>query len=127
MTIQVRLCPLRVLTEALFRSAADQFSPGLYKTGGNEKFVRSALNADYKVPRTDFRSRQLENHPHGSSIKAYAGSLSPGTNTVVKDKEKFDIAGGNIKVKSLHTPCHTQDSICFFLEDSEGKKGVFTG
>ncbi|KAJ9113163.1 hypothetical protein QFC20_002055 [Naganishia adeliensis] len=69
----------------------------------------------------------LENHPHGSSIKAYAGFLSPGTNTVVKDKQTFDIAAGNIKVKSLHTPCHTQDSICFFLEDGEGKKGVFTG
>jgi hydroxyacylglutathione hydrolase len=70
---------------------------------------------------------QLANHPNGSSIKAYAGSKSPGTNTVVKDGETFSFAQDNIKVKALHTPCHTQDSICFLLEDGDGKKGVFTG
>jgi hydroxyacylglutathione hydrolase len=26
----------------------------------------------------------------------------------------------------LHTPCHTQDSVCYFLEH-EGSKAVFTG
>ncbi|KAJ9100595.1 hypothetical protein QFC21_003639 [Naganishia friedmannii] len=69
----------------------------------------------------------LANHPQGSSIKAYAGSYSPGTNTIIKDKSSFEFAGGNIKVNSLHTPCHTQDSICFLLEDGSGKKAVFTG
>ncbi|KAJ9102282.1 hypothetical protein QFC19_004830 [Naganishia cerealis] len=39
----------------------------------------------------------LANHPQGSSIKAYAGSYSPGTNTIVKDKSSFELAGGNIK------------------------------
>ena len=71
--------------------------------------------------------QQLENYPQGSSIKAYAGSYSAGTNTIVKDKSEFELAEGNIRVKSLHTPCHTQDSICFFLEDGAGKKVVFTG
>ena len=33
---------------------------------------------------------------------------------------------GEISVKSVHTPCHTQDSICFFMEDATGK-AVFTG
>ncbi|EFY93270.1 hydroxyacylglutathione hydrolase, putative [Metarhizium acridum CQMa 102] len=33
---------------------------------------------------------------------------------------------GNILVKGVHTPCHTQDSICFFMEDDSGK-AVFTG
>ncbi|KAH8088069.1 putative hydroxyacylglutathione hydrolase [Filobasidium floriforme] len=68
----------------------------------------------------------LSNHPQGSSIKAYAGSRSPGTNTVIKDKDEFTF-GKNIKVKALHTPCHTQDSICFYLQDEQGKKAVFTG
>ncbi|KAG5920171.1 hypothetical protein E4U42_006279 [Claviceps africana] len=33
---------------------------------------------------------------------------------------------GDITVKSLHTPCHTQDSICYLMEDTTGK-AVFTG
>ncbi|KAB5563200.1 Las1-like protein [Coniochaeta sp. 2T2.1] len=33
---------------------------------------------------------------------------------------------GSISVKGLYTPCHTQDSICWFMEDN-GDKVVFTG
>jgi len=43
---------------------------------------------------------------------------TPGHNTT------FNI--GAIKVTALHTPCHTQDSICYFLEDGEDR-AVFTG
>jgi len=39
--------------------------------------------------------------------------------------ETFTI-GENIKVKALHTPCHTQDSICFLFEDGNDR-AVFTG
>jgi hypothetical protein len=39
--------------------------------------------------------------------------------------ETFTI-GENIKVKAFHTPCHTQDSICFFFEDGDDR-AVFTG
>ncbi|KAK4137889.1 Metallo-hydrolase/oxidoreductase [Trichocladium antarcticum] len=41
-----------------------------------------------------------------------------------KHGESFMI--GNIAVKALHTPCHTQDSICFFMQDGDDKV-VFTG
>ena len=34
--------------------------------------------------------------------------------------------GDSIKVKALHTPCHTQDSICYLFEDGSDK-AVFTG
>jgi hydroxyacylglutathione hydrolase len=33
---------------------------------------------------------------------------------------------GQIKVTALHTPCHTQDSICYLFEDGS-EKAVFTG
>jgi hydroxyacylglutathione hydrolase len=33
---------------------------------------------------------------------------------------------GSIKITALHTPCHTQDSICYFLEDGSDR-AVFTG
>lgn len=39
--------------------------------------------------------------------------------------ETFTI-GDSIKVKALHTPCHTQDSICYLFEDGSDK-AVFTG
>ncbi len=41
-----------------------------------------------------------------------------------RHEETFKI--GDITVKGVHTPCHTQDSICFLMEDSTGK-AVFTG
>lgn len=40
------------------------------------------------------------------------------------DGDSFKI--GSIAVKALYTPCHTQDSICWFMQDGE-QKVVFTG
>ncbi|KAK4934699.1 hypothetical protein LTR28_010551, partial [Elasticomyces elasticus] len=34
--------------------------------------------------------------------------------------------GDSIEVTALHTPCHTQDSICYLFEDGSDK-AVFTG
>ena len=76
-------------------------------------------------------------------LKAYGGSQQgQGTNTLVKEGDTFKI-GQDIDVKyvslqgvcdradlgrCLHTPCHTQDSICFFIEDKKtNQRGVFTG
>ncbi|KAL8942196.1 MAG: hypothetical protein Q9216_001804 [Gyalolechia sp. 2 TL-2023] len=42
-----------------------------------------------------------------------------------KHGETFKI-GQKISVKALHTPCHTQDSICWLMEDGD-EKVVFTG
>jgi len=39
--------------------------------------------------------------------------------------ETFTI-GKNIKVKAYHTPCHTQDSVCYLFEDGDDR-AVFTG
>ncbi|KAJ4362534.1 Cytoplasmic glyoxalase II [Neocucurbitaria cava] len=41
-------------------------------------------------------------------------------------EHKYSFAFGSIKVTALHTPCHTQDSICYFLEDGSDR-AVFTG
>ena len=42
-----------------------------------------------------------------------------------RDGEVFKV-GDAISVKALYTPCHTQDSICFFFEDGDDR-AVFTG
>jgi hydroxyacylglutathione hydrolase len=66
----------------------------------------------------------------------YGGKDCAMTNHFVKDKETFNVGG--IKVTGfsslrnmnlrigLHTPCHTQDSVCYFLEHGDSK-AVFTG
>ena len=43
---------------------------------------------------------------------------------VPEHEETFRV--GEILVKALSTPCHTQDSICYLFED-DGKRAVFTG
>lgn len=52
------------------------------------------------------------------------GKDCEGVTKTPKHGETFKI--GDISVKSVHTPCHTQDSICYFMEDNTGK-AVFTG
>lgn len=60
-------------------------------------------------------------------VTVYGGSSQvAGLTKQVEDKESFKI--GDIDVKCLATPCHTQDSICFHVQDpSSGDEGVFTG
>ena len=41
------------------------------------------------------------------------------------DGESFKIGEG-IAARAMYTPCHTQDSICWFLQDGNDKV-VFTG
>lgn len=42
-------------------------------------------------------------------------------------REVIDL-GDNVSITALHTPCHTQDSICYYVKDSKtGEKAVFTG
>jgi glyoxylase-like metal-dependent hydrolase (beta-lactamase superfamily II) len=56
-------------------------------------------------------------------------------NHYVRNKETFYIGGikvtgscvlGSTLTIGLHTPCHTQDSVSYFLEH-EGSRAVFTG
>ncbi|KAF7941339.1 hypothetical protein EAE99_000976 [Botrytis elliptica] len=52
------------------------------------------------------------------------GKDCEGVTNTPKNGEGFTI--GEINVKALYTPCHTQDSICWFMEDKSGK-AIFTG
>jgi hydroxyacylglutathione hydrolase len=76
-------------------------------SGGNEDFAEQYPEA--KIYNWDPQS-------HGSKIK---------------DKEEFSIGENrNISVKCLATPCHTQDSICYYATDQSNPQeagAVFTG
>jgi len=53
----------------------------------------------------------------------------PALTNLVKDDDEFTI-GDHIHVKCIATPCHTQDSICYYATDTADKDtpgGVFTG
>jgi len=64
------------------------------------------------------------------SAPIYGGSHQvTKVSNIVGDKDEFQI-GENIHVKCLATPCHTQDSICYYVtdpKDSSHPGGVFTG
>ncbi|KAJ3473291.1 hypothetical protein NLG97_g10394 [Lecanicillium saksenae] len=62
----------------------------------------------------------LGNH----KLNIIGGKDCEGVTQTPKHEEIFKI--GDISVKAVHTPCHTQDSICYYMEDSTGK-AVFTG
>jgi hydroxyacylglutathione hydrolase len=59
-----------------------------------------------------------------NKLDIIGGKDCEGVTKTPKHGETFKI--GDITVKSVHTPCHTQDSICYFMEDTTGK-AVFTG
>jgi len=53
----------------------------------------------------------------------------PALTNPVKDDDEFTI-GDHVHVKCLATPCHTQDSICYYATDTADEDvpgGVFTG
>jgi hydroxyacylglutathione hydrolase len=61
------------------------------------------------------------------SIPIIGGKDCQAVSRTPKNGEKFSI-GKDISVTPLHTPCHTQDSICYFVEDaSKNERAVFTG
>ncbi|KAF8599566.1 hydroxyacylglutathione hydrolase [Ceratobasidium sp. AG-I] len=62
-------------------------------------------------------------------VPVYGGSDAvPALTHLVKDGDTFSV-GDSLKVKCLATPCHTQDSICYYVEDATkpNQRGVFTG
>ena len=59
-----------------------------------------------------------------AKLDIIGGKDCEGVTKTPAHEETFKL--GDISIKGIHTPCHTQDSICYFMEDSTGKV-VFTG
>ncbi|KAH3667248.1 hypothetical protein OGAPHI_002897 [Ogataea philodendri] len=61
------------------------------------------------------------------NIPVIAGKDSPNVTHTPKHGEVLKL-GDNVQITAIHTPCHTQDSICYFAQDTKtGEKAVFTG
>lgn len=75
----------------------------------------------------DFVSGHLDlANKTGASI-VYGPTANPGFDAIIaKDNQEFRI--GNVRLKVLHTPGHTQESSTFLLIDEEGNEtAIFTG
>lgn len=60
-------------------------------------------------------------------IPCYTGTDSKYSTHVPKHGEILKL-GSDIEIKALHTPCHTQDSICWYAKDLEtNEKALFSG
>jgi hydroxyacylglutathione hydrolase len=111
-------------------AAVDPFDVGKVKAAAEKLGVEitSAITThhhfDHSGGNNDFASSYPGLPIYGGSEKVEALSK------LVKDKDEFTI-GDNIHVRCLATPCHTQDSICYYVTDksdpSSHPGGVFTG
>ncbi|KAK5293326.1 Cytoplasmic glyoxalase II [Cryomyces antarcticus] len=88
--------------------------------GGNSEMVVH-LSSPSLVPNSRLTHPQLKHY----KLPIIGGKDCSKVTKTPKHGETFTI-GDSIKVKALHTPCHTQDSICYLFEDGNDK-AVFTG
>jgi hydroxyacylglutathione hydrolase len=62
----------------------------------------------------------LEHLPITGGVKCQAVTNTPA------DKSEFTL-GNKVVFRALHTPCHTQDSICYYVTDGGPERAIFTG
>ena len=62
-----------------------------------------------------------------SHLDVICGSnTSPGATKIPKNLQEYSL--GDLKIKCIRTPCHTQDSVCYYVSDpNTGEKCIFTG
>lgn len=66
-------------------------------------------------------------HKKHPDLPIIAGTDSQLVTYTPSHEEVIDL-GDQLSITALHTPCHTQDSICYFVKDSKtNEKAVFTG
>lgn len=81
--------------------------------GGNLEFA--SLLKERKMPEFIIGSKK-------------SATLSSSSIVLPEDGEVFDL-GDKITVEAIRTPCHTQDSVCYLVHDSDSSDeyGIFTG
>lgn len=94
-----------------------------FKTEKPEFNLKAIVNTHHHYDHSDGNE---EFHNLFPNLPVIAGKDSPFVSYTPGHKEQMKL--GNITITALHTPCHTQDSICYFaLDNNTNKKAVFTG
>jgi len=87
--------------------------------------LTSILNTHHHWDHAGGNKKLLEKLP--PNISVIGGKDCDVVTRTPADRSVFHI-GKNIAVTPLYTPCHTQDSICYFMEDATtNERAVFTG
>lgn len=85
--------------------------------------VKLILNTHHHWDHSQGNEFFLKKYP---LVKIIGGKDCPLIDYTPKDEEILTV--GNLEIKSIYTPCHTQDSICYYVKDVEtNEKAVFTG
>lgn len=102
------------------------------KISGGEIDLKRIITTHHHRDHAGGNAEVLKTYPH---LQCLGSRDADKVQMTPKDGESF-LIGRSIKVTALYTPCHTQDSICFYAEDtgsssgSDGgslKRAVFTG
>lgn len=96
-----------------------------YLTKKNKSDVTSIVNTHHHYDHAGGNGQLLSSIY--KNIPVIAGKDCPYVSYTPSDEEVIQL-GKNIEITALHTPCHTQDSICYYACDKKtGEKCVFTG
>lgn len=86
--------------------------------------LKAIVNTHHHYDHSDGNGSFHKKYPH---LPVIAGRDSPLVSYTPSHNEMISL-GDNINITALHTPCHTQDSICYYIEDKkENQRGVITG
>ncbi|KAF2762665.1 Metallo-hydrolase/oxidoreductase [Pseudovirgaria hyperparasitica] len=115
----------------------DSYSESVIIDPANPPEVLAALKPQLEKINLKTIINTHHHHDHAGGNNTMRSSLSSLNLSIIggKDCESVEnvpahnstfTIGKGIKVTALHTPCHTQDSICFYMEDGDDRV-VFTG
>ncbi|KAI3404502.1 GLO2 [Candida oxycetoniae] len=86
--------------------------------------LKAIVNTHHHYDHSDGNEEFHRKYP---DLPIIAGKDSPFVTYTPSHEEIIDL-GDDLSITALHTPCHTQDSICYFVQDTKtGEKAVFTG
>ncbi|KAI9715295.1 MAG: Cytoplasmic glyoxalase II [Chrysothrix sp. TS-e1954] len=83
--------------------------------------LKSIINTHHHHDHAGGNAETLKHH----SVPVIGGKDCEKVTSTPAHDSTFTLGQG-IKVRALHTPCHTQDSICYLFEDGSDR-AVFTG
>lgn len=103
----------------------DEVLPTLRERMNGDINLTSILNTHHHWDHAGGNEKLLSQLP--DRVPVVGGKDCAVVTRTPKDREEFKI-GSSITVTPLYTPCHTQDSICYYMADSAtDQKVVFTG
>ncbi|KAF2723650.1 Metallo-hydrolase/oxidoreductase [Polychaeton citri CBS 116435] len=95
--------------------------PAIKKAIDGGASLKHIINTHHHWDHSGGNEEMLKSHP----VSVIGGKDCAKVSKTPQHGETFKI-GESIWVKALHTPCHTQDSICYLFEDGN-ERVVFTG